>query len=131
MCMNVDLPDPEGPVAATNSPCAMSTDTPRNAWTLTSPTSYVLVRSRTEMTGGILPTASCAATRTARTTSASALPAAGEPASILLESGRKCRASRVRCGSLCSGHDAGDHVIAVLELALNELRLLSIRDAEA
>ena len=38
MCMNVDLPDPEGPVTARNSPASMSSETPRSAWTLTSPT---------------------------------------------------------------------------------------------
>src|SRR5918994_7640216 len=51
MCISVDLPDPEGPVAATNSPGSMSSDTPRSACTFPSPTSYVLMRSRTEMTG--------------------------------------------------------------------------------
>ena len=51
MCISVDLPEPDGPVAATNSPGSMSSDTPRSACTFTSPTSYVLMRSRTEMTG--------------------------------------------------------------------------------
>jgi hypothetical protein len=31
--MNVDLPEPEGPITATNSPPAISSDTPRSAMT--------------------------------------------------------------------------------------------------
>src|SRR5207342_2985644 len=53
MCMNVDLPDPEGPVTARNSPRSTSRFTPRNARTSTSPTTYVLTRFLTEMTLGI------------------------------------------------------------------------------
>ncbi len=30
--MKVDLPDPEGPITATNSPGWMRIDTPRRAW---------------------------------------------------------------------------------------------------
>ena len=37
MFISVDLPDPDGPMTATNSPAAMSTLTPRNACTSTSP----------------------------------------------------------------------------------------------
>ncbi len=33
MCMRVDLPDPEGPVMATNSPSSMVVVTPRTAST--------------------------------------------------------------------------------------------------
>ena len=33
MCMKVDLPDPDGPVTATNWPAWMSSVTPRNART--------------------------------------------------------------------------------------------------
>jgi hypothetical protein len=35
--MNVDFPEPEAPITATNSPDATSTDTPRSACTSTSP----------------------------------------------------------------------------------------------
>ena len=38
MCMNVDLPEPDGPVTHTNSPDSTSTATPRRAWTWMSPT---------------------------------------------------------------------------------------------
>ncbi len=38
MCMNVDLPEPDGPVTATNSPRPISRVTPRSAFTLWSPT---------------------------------------------------------------------------------------------
>ena len=36
--MNVDLPEPDGPVTHTNSPASTSTFTPRRAWTWMSPT---------------------------------------------------------------------------------------------
>ena len=39
MCMNVDFPEPDGPITATNSPVPISSDTPRRARTLTSPRS--------------------------------------------------------------------------------------------
>jgi hypothetical protein len=32
--MNVDLPDPEGPITATNSAASMVRVTPRRAWTV-------------------------------------------------------------------------------------------------
>ena len=35
--MNVDLPEPDGPITATNSPSAMSTETPASACTSVSP----------------------------------------------------------------------------------------------
>ena len=38
--MKVDLPDPDGPITATNSPASMSMVTPRSARTLISPRSY-------------------------------------------------------------------------------------------
>ena len=37
MCMNVDLPDPDGPVTATNSPGSIVSETPRSARTSCSP----------------------------------------------------------------------------------------------
>ena len=37
MFMQVDLPEPEGPMIATNSPAAISKETPRSACTATSP----------------------------------------------------------------------------------------------
>ena len=39
MFMKVDLPDPDAPMMATNSPGSMSSETPRNASTSTSPSS--------------------------------------------------------------------------------------------
>src|SRR5687768_15317327 len=50
MCMSVDLPEPDGPVTATNSPFSTSMFAPRRARTVTSPTMYVLTRSLTAMT---------------------------------------------------------------------------------
>ena len=44
--MRVDLPEPEGPMTATNSPGSMVKLTPRNACTaISSANRYVLVRS--------------------------------------------------------------------------------------
>ena len=51
MCMNVDLPEPDGPVTATNWPGSMSSVTPRSARTMCSPILYSLVRSLTDITG--------------------------------------------------------------------------------
>src|SRR5262245_40364929 len=47
--MKVDLPEPDGPITATNSPDTMSRLTPRSAWTWCSPRRYVFARSRTSM----------------------------------------------------------------------------------
>src|SRR5439155_25232238 len=61
MCIKVDLPEPDGPVTARNSPRSTSRFTPRSARTSTSPTTYVLTRFLTEMTWGIeLPAAAAA-----------------------------------------------------------------------
>ena len=35
--MRVDLPEPDGPITATNSPAAIATETPRSACTSLSP----------------------------------------------------------------------------------------------
>ena len=35
--MNVDLPEPDGPMTATNSPASMEIDTPRSACTTCGP----------------------------------------------------------------------------------------------
>ena len=35
--MNVDLPEPDGPMTATNSPGSIETVTPRSAWTTCGP----------------------------------------------------------------------------------------------
>src|SRR5581483_798456 len=51
MFMRVDLPEPEGPMMATNSPRPISSETPRRACTSTSPSVYRLVTSRIRMTG--------------------------------------------------------------------------------
>ncbi len=34
MCMNVDFPEPDGPMTATNSPASSARSTPRSACTL-------------------------------------------------------------------------------------------------
>src|SRR5712691_5672969 len=68
MCMKVDLPEPDGPVTARNSPRWTSRFTPRSAFTSTSPTTYVLTRFLTAMTTameGALP-ASAAGTAALR-----------------------------------------------------------------
>src|SRR5688572_7587889 len=65
MCISVDLPDPEGPVTATNSPGSTSKSAPRSARTVTSPTTYVLTRFLTEITGAMVMMPCFAAARPA------------------------------------------------------------------
>ncbi|CAM5481618.1 hypothetical protein SGRI78S_04638 [Streptomyces griseus subsp. griseus] len=43
VCMSVDLPEPEGPMMAVNSPAANSTSTERSAATCASPLPYSFV----------------------------------------------------------------------------------------
>src|SRR5262245_12778546 len=52
MFMKVDLPLPEAPTTATNAPFSISSVTPRRAWTVTSPSVWVLRRSITRTPGG-------------------------------------------------------------------------------
>src|SRR5262249_16716009 len=74
--MNVDFPEPEGPITATNSPAAMSRLTPRRAWTRCSPSRYVFTRSRTAMSAG--PSGEVMASESeARATRGSRAPRAG------------------------------------------------------
>src|SRR5260221_292340 len=48
----VDLPEPDGPMSATNSPGRTSRSAPRRAWTMLSfPMRYVFVTPRSWMTG--------------------------------------------------------------------------------
>src|SRR5687768_9342976 len=128
MCISVDLPEPEGPVAATNSPGSMSSDTPRSACTFTSPTSYVLMRSRTEITGITdLPAAPPAAAPGAWESAArEALTSAAQ--SRERSARRRRRLARGSRDYVC--HDFG----AFLQLTihrLNQLGLLTVGDAEA
>src|SRR5260370_14753121 len=50
MFIKLDLPDPDGPLTAINSPDEISNETPRRAWTLLCPSTYVLWTSCTTMT---------------------------------------------------------------------------------
>jgi hypothetical protein len=43
--MNVDFPDPDGPMMATNSPAPTESETPRRAGTTTLPIRYSFFRS--------------------------------------------------------------------------------------
>src|ERR1043165_8869850 len=96
MCMNVDLPEPDGPVTARNSPRSTSRFTPRSARTSTSPTTYVFTRFLTEMTCGIgsLPPSSATAAEVA----------AAEVAAIALLRQQRI-AARAGGGSLRSWQD--------------------------
>src|SRR3990172_5724792 len=49
MFMSVDLPDPDAPITAVNSPGATESETPRNAWTSTEPMVYRFVTSSSRM----------------------------------------------------------------------------------
>src|SRR6266542_1857521 len=51
MWNSVDLPEPEGPMTARNSPAATSRSTPRNAGTSTCPTRKILCSSRIVIAG--------------------------------------------------------------------------------
>ena len=98
MCMNVDLPDPDGPVTARNSPRSTSRSTPRNARTSTSPTTYVLTRFLTEMTVGMnLPASSrpAALTRHERIAGAAGWRSVGRtaPSRMLVTSSMFCCSS--------------------------------------
>jgi hypothetical protein len=49
--MSVDLPEPEAPMIAANSPWAIPSDTPLSAGTSTSPMTYVFTTSSSWMSG--------------------------------------------------------------------------------
>src|SRR5512141_2936442 len=51
MFMTADLPDPLGPMMATNSPAAMRRSTPRSAWNSATPRPYVFVTPCSSMIG--------------------------------------------------------------------------------
>src|SRR5690349_1706084 len=51
MLISVDLPEPDAPVIATNSPRAMSRSTPSRARTSVSPAPYTLLAARSESSG--------------------------------------------------------------------------------
>src|SRR6185436_7940952 len=51
MCIRVDLPEPEGPMIASDSPASTSRSMPRSACTACAPASYTLVTPRSRMTG--------------------------------------------------------------------------------
>ncbi len=55
MCINVDLPEPEGPMTAVRLPFATSSETPRSASTAVSPSPYLRVTSRATTTAPELP----------------------------------------------------------------------------
>src|SRR5947208_15767640 len=50
-CMRVDLPEPDAPMMATNSPASTSRETPARARTSTSPAWYTLVTLSIRMSG--------------------------------------------------------------------------------
>ena len=57
MCMSVDLPEPEGPMMATYSPCSIVRLTPRSAATEIDPVRYTLVTRSRSMTASSAVTA--------------------------------------------------------------------------
>jgi len=50
MFMQVDFPDPDGPIIERNSPCLTEKETPRSACTFSSPIMYVFFTSLINMT---------------------------------------------------------------------------------
>src|SRR5262249_27891304 len=128
MCMNVDLPEPDVPFTARNSPRGTSSDTPRSAFTSTSPTTYVLTRLRTEMTvessgfcgRGCMTGLPRASSRSAEATARSA-------------AARHQRVAVVLAGLRARGPepgDAGDDFGRRLQLAAQKLRVRAVGDPE-
>src|SRR3954468_19524922 len=77
MCMSVDLPEPEGPITATSSPAATSSETPRSASTAVAPSPYRRTTSRARTT---VPCCAGAGAPSSTTTMPSRLlPRADEP----------------------------------------------------
>src|SRR5262249_22241626 len=111
----VDLPEPDGPMMATNSPRAMSSDTPRRACTSMSPSVYTFRRSRMRMTGMLscvissLPGPRLAPARLAE--------APADPGHAT-HSGRRWRA----------GLGAGDHHLVALGQAIGDGGLLIVAE---
>ena len=70
MCMNVDLPEPDGPITATNSPGSMVRSTPRSATTSSPPSMRVDLAQTAHVDDGVhrasLPAAAAAARRPPR-----------------------------------------------------------------
>src|SRR4051812_22741781 len=125
MCISVDLPEPDGPVTATNSPASTSRFAPRSARTVTSPTWYVLKRSRIEITGisCSLPSAAAAATAAAGTARSSALRSEQRVVGVI---SAWCRRSGV-------DDDVGDDLIAFFQrrIRVDDFDVRAVRDPEA
>src|SRR3954463_10923220 len=127
MCISVDLPEPDGPVTATNSPASTSRLAPRSARTVMSPTWYVLTRSRIEITGieRSLPSATAAATATAA--------GSAGPAATLRSEQRVVGVVGARCGRSSVDDDIGHDLIAVLQrrIRVEHFDVRAIRHAKA
>src|SRR6185436_4455643 len=125
MCINVDFPDPDGPVTATNSPASTSRFAPRSARTVTSPTWYVLTRSLIEITGMRLPPPAAAATtaRTART---------ARTASSLRTQQRIVRVIGARCRRAGVDNHVGDDFRTFLDfwICVDHFGVRAVRDPE-
>src|ERR687887_1803507 len=119
MCMNVDLPEPDGPVTARNSPRWTSRFTPRSARTSTSPTMYVFTRFLTAMTWlGIGPDSLW-----------SAAEAAGRSATLRHQRiAGALLGSRIACGAQAG--DAGHDLHPRRQLRREQLGIGAVGDAE-
>src|SRR5438309_2292330 len=121
MCMNVDLPDPDGPVTARNSPRWTSRFTPRSARTSTSPTMYVFTRFLTAMTVlDIVPYSLSSAAEAAASRRSAALRHQRIAGALL--------ASRTARGAQAG--DAGHDFHPRLQLRREQLGIGAIGDAE-
>src|ERR1051326_536520 len=110
MFMNVDLPEPEAPMTATNSPRRIDTLMPRSASTSMSPMRYTLRRSRIRMT------------------SAAALRGSSQEKSRAgSEAKRTPRCVRARLRRARHRHD---DLLAFFDLAGGDLRRGSVGDPE-
>src|SRR5450759_5140048 len=115
MLRAVDLPDPEGPVIATNSPASMSRSIRSSARTIASCSPYTLVTARNDRSG------SAAAARTGLSSTA---------AGIRLPSLRRHIHEDVGAGSKRAGCDLGQFSVGDPRAYRNAMERVSLEETE-
>jgi hypothetical protein len=97
MCIIVDLPEPEGPVMATNSPDSMRIDTWRRAATATGPCPYVFETCLSSIRGcGVAKRLATKPSATGAATARRSTAPAGKPKASILLVGARHRGAQVR-----------------------------------
>src|SRR3984893_3547599 len=137
--MNVLLPEPDGPMTATNSPGAMERVTPSSARTSTSPIWYTRTRSSMRMTSVSVMTATRLRERWRPPPGAlSGRPEKDRGAARRFRRSEApppaasgCAAYR-RGGSGClRGRQSDDHEVCGLDIPGDDLRVASVRDSRS